>query len=153
MASVVIEGTESMKVLLVSKGDVFLERALNAVHGLGLASKAPEDFQKEFVQKGSKAAVEGFDVCIFENWAPDAWTDGGALFLGALPPVAGFSKEATPLKWPPIFDWDTAHPAMRYVNFGNVTIEEAQQWKVPKAAICAGAHFRAGSAAGDGISE
>jgi hypothetical protein len=60
-----------------------------------------------------------------------AWTDGGALFLGALPPISGFVKNEKPLEWPALIDWDTSHPVMRYVNFGNVTIKSAQSWKAP----------------------
>jgi len=129
----VVGSAEGVKLLLVTKGNYFLQKALGAIRGLTLSTTTPEDFAKQWDQKGPQA-VEAFDACVFDGYAPLAWSEGGALFLGALPPVAGFAKEPTPLEWPRIVDWDIAHPVMRYVNFGNVTVAEAQAWKVPKAA-------------------
>jgi len=129
----VVGSAEGVKLLLVTKGNYFLQKALSAIRGLALSNATPEDFAKEWDQKGPQA-VEAFDACVFDGYAPLAWNEGGALFLGAMPPVAGFAKEAKPLEWPRVVDWDIAHAVMRYVNFGNVTIAEAQAWKVPKAA-------------------
>jgi len=129
----VIGTAEGLKLLLVTKGNYFLQKALGAIRGLTLSTSTPEDFAKQWDQK-ARQAEEAFDVCVFDGYAPLAWSEGGALFLGAMPPVSGFVKEAKPLEWPQVVDWDIAHPVMRYVNFGNVTVAEAQAWKVPKAA-------------------
>ena len=51
-----------------------------------------------------------------------------------MPPLPGFVKDDKDLEWPEVVDWDTGHPVMRYVNFGNVTVSKAQKWKVPKTA-------------------
>ena len=132
-ASVVIADNESLKLLLVTKGNFFLEKALGAMRGVTLSTKLTDVFLKELADQGA-ALTDEFDACIFEGVAPVSWADGGALFMGAMPPVAGFVKNETPLKWPQIVDWDSAHPLMRYVNFGNVTVAEAESWKMPKAA-------------------
>ncbi len=132
-ASVVIADTESVNVLVVTKGNYFLERALAAMRGLTWKKVDPDVFLKEWEQKGQQA-VEQYDACIFDRVAPVSWTDGGALFLGVLPPVSGFVKNEKPIEWPRINDWDTSHPLMRYVTFGNVTIKTAESWSVPKAA-------------------
>ncbi len=132
-ASVVVEDSESINLLLVSKGNYFLERALAAMHGLKVKKVDPDVFLKEWEQKGQQS-VELFDACIFDRAAPVSWTDGGALFLGVMPPVTGFVKNEKPLEWPRINDWDSGHPLMRYVTFGNVTIKTAESWAVPKSA-------------------
>ena len=132
-ASVVIEDTESINVLLVSKDNYFLEKALASMRGVTVKKVDPDVFLKEWEQKGQQS-VELYDACIFDRVAPVTWTDGGALFFGVMPPVAGFVKNEKPLEWPRINYWDNDHPLMRYVSFGNVTIKTAQSWTVPKAA-------------------
>jgi Ca-activated chloride channel family protein len=133
VASVVIEDTESISLLLVSKENYFLEKALASMRGVTVKKVDPDVFLKEWEQKGQQS-VELYDACIFDRVAPVTWTDGGALFFGAMPPVAGFVKNEKPLEWPRINYWDSDHPLMRYVSFGNVTIKTAQSWTVPKAA-------------------
>ena len=127
----IVGAAEGVKLLLVTRGNYFLEKALSAVRGLTLTTMAPEELAKQWDQKAQQA-VEAFDACIFESAAPLNWTEGGALFLGAMPPVAGFVKGEKAVEWPGVLDWDITHPVMRYVNFGNVTVAEAQTWKVPK---------------------
>ena len=136
-ASVVVGTTSGIKLLLVSKGNgllkvnYFLEKALKALHGVTLTTMDADEFSKLWDQKGA-LALEGFDASVFDGAAPISWTDGGALFLGVLPPVSGFGKAEKPLEWPSVLDWDVSHPLMRYVNFGNVTVAKAQVWTVPK---------------------
>ena len=132
-AIVVVEDIESSNVLFVSKGNYFLERVLQSKSGLKWKRIEPDEFLKEWEQKGQQA-VDSYDVCIFDRVAPLSWTSGGALFLGVVPPVSGFVKGDKPLEWPPIVDWDSGHPLMRYVSFGNVTIKNAESWQVPKSA-------------------
>jgi len=133
-AQVVVGQAEGAKVLLVTKGNYFLEKALSSMRGVTVLTQSPEEFQKGWDQQ-AQASVEGYDLSIFENVAPLNWTDGGALFLGTMPPLPGFAKAEKPLvEWPRVVDWDVAHPVMRYVNFGNVTVAKGEAWKVPKTA-------------------
>jgi len=131
IASCVVGAAEGTKLLLVTKGNYFLEKALGAMKGVTITTMMPDDFAKLWDQKAQQA-VEAFDACIFEDTAPISWNEGGALFLGAIPPMPGFIKAEKPLEWPTVIDWDVSHPVMRYVNFGNVTVAKAQAWKVPK---------------------
>ena len=135
VAYAVISDTEGAQVLLVSKGNFFLEKALSSLRGATVSKLTPDAFNKEW-EGGSQKFQEKFDVVVFDGVAPLSWTDGGALFLGALPPAPGFSKhtDKPEMEFPPIVDWDTVHPVMRYVNFGNVTVAKAQRWVVPKTA-------------------
>lgn len=130
-AACVVGASEGTKLLLVTKGNYFLEKALGAMKGIAITTMLPGDFATLWDQKAQQA-VEPFDACIFEDTAPISWSEGGALFLGSLPPLPGFAKAEKPLEWPSVIDWDVSHPVMRYVNFGNVTVAKAQTWKVPK---------------------
>ena len=133
VAYVVVGSVEGVRLLLVSKGNYFLEKAFAAMRGVAVTQIPPEEFQKQWDLKG-KQSVENYDVCVFDEYAPISWQDGGALFMGALPPLPGFLKNDKPIKAPDVVDWDAGHPIMRYVNFGDVEIAEAQAWQVPKTA-------------------
>ncbi|HYG74741.1 MAG TPA: BatA and WFA domain-containing protein [Planctomycetota bacterium] len=130
-AHCVIGASEGTKLLLVSKGNYFLEKALGAMKGVSVTTMVPEEFQKLWDQKAQQA-VEPYDASIFEGMAPISWNEGGALFLGAMPPLPGYAKAEKPVEWPAVVDWDVSHATMRYVNFGNVTVAKAQAWTVPK---------------------
>jgi len=138
-ASVIAGSSEGVKLLVVSKENAFgklnyfLEKALTSMKGLTITTITPEEFQKQWDQQGQQA-IDNYDACVFDEFAPIAWPDGGAMFLGALPPVAGFVKGEKALEFPQVVDWDISHPVMRYVNFGNVTVAKSQQWTVPKTA-------------------
>jgi len=127
----VIGSSEGIKLLLVSKGNYFLEKALGSMRGITVTTMQPDDFQKQWDQKAQQS-VEAYDGCIFEGVAPISWTEGGALFMGSMPPLPGYAKAEKGLEWPTVVDWDVSHPTMRYVNFGNVTVAKAQAWTVPK---------------------
>src|SRR4029078_3925514 len=113
------------KILMVTKGNFFLEKALGSMRGVKLDLKQPDVFLKEYEEKGA-AMTDEYDACIFEGVAPVSWNDGGAIFIGVMPPGSGFVKGERPLTWPQTVDWDSAHPLMRYVNFGNVTVAETE---------------------------
>src|SRR5208283_2408850 len=66
MASVVIGASEGVNLLLATKGNYFLDKALNAIKGVTITTKTPEEFQKEWDQKGPQAA-EPYDVCVFDE--------------------------------------------------------------------------------------
>jgi hypothetical protein len=138
-ASVVVGSSEGVKLLVVSKEsgfgklNYFMEKALTAMKGMSIIVMPPDQFLKEWDQKGQQA-VDTYDAVVFDEVAPIAWPDGGAMFMGAMPPVPGFVKEEKNLEFPQVLDWDISHPIMRYVNFGNVTVAKAQAWKVPKTA-------------------
>jgi hypothetical protein len=138
-ASVVVGGIEGAQVLVVSapstnsRLNFFLDQALSAMRGLTITALTPEEFSSQWELKGAQM-LENFDVCIFDEFSPKAWTGGGAFFIGALPPLPDFKKEEGALDFPGITYWDLAHPIMRYVSFGNVTVAKSQIWSVPKQA-------------------
>jgi hypothetical protein len=138
-ASVVVGGYEGTQLLVVSapsantRLNFFLDKALGAMDGLTVTAMTPEEFAAQWDLKGNQL-VEAYDVCIFDECAPKSWTDGGAFFIGAIPPLPEFKKEEGTLEFPEIVYWDSLHPIMRYVTFGNVVIAKAEQWTVPKSA-------------------
>lgn len=119
-----------LRLLYVGEGNWFLERALSLVPGAVLERKTFAEFSEAWKQKG-ETAVGGYDVMIFERCAPPSFTAGGALFLAVLPPLSGFAAGDKKAKLPRIIDWDSGHPLLRYVGFGNVRVLETAVWKLP----------------------
>ncbi|MBI3831325.1 MAG: BatA domain-containing protein [Planctomycetes bacterium] len=133
-AQVVVGSSEGTKILFVSKGNYFIEKAFLAMRGFEVMKISPEEFEKSWTAKGA-LAVDGYDCVVFESCAPPKWEDGGAVIIGAMPPITGFkAKEPPKLEGPPIISWDDTHPVMRYINFGNVTVLKALAWQIPKIA-------------------
>lgn len=126
-AYAIVKPPRSRRVLLVSAGNYFLERALSQVPGraLELIKVTPDQYRPE-----AQA-----DLVIFDGVAPpaDSLVAGNYLFIRAMPPLPGFEdlgEESSPA----IFDWDVQHPVMRHVELGDVQIHNAKRYKLPKAA-------------------
>ena len=72
----VVRASEPRRALLVSKSNVFIERALSAINGLELYKTNPgEDIE------------EGFDLYIFDSYAPKKLPESGGILL--VDPAAG----------------------------------------------------------------
>ncbi len=124
-AFAVIKPPSARRVLLVSAGNYFLERALRQIPGRSL------ELVKISAAQYTPDAVA--DVVIFDGVAPPApLKPGSYLFINALPPVAGFS-EAGEEADPHIFDWSPQHPIMRYAELGDVQIRRAKKFNLPQA--------------------
>lgn len=134
-ANVVVGHAEDTNILFVTKGNYFMEKAFKTMRGAKVSKMVPEEFNKDWTARGT-AAVEEYDAVVFEQCVPPRWDDGGALFIGEVPPLPGFklNEEEKERKFPLVIDWDNVHPVMRYVNFGNIQVAKAPNWVVPKTA-------------------
>ena len=134
-AQAVIGLSEGTKILLVTNGNYFLEKAMTAMRDAIVAKRPTAAFQSEWDARGA-ASLENYDAVLFDGVAPAEWKDGGAVFLNVLPPLPGFKEEGQALAWPKtrILDWKGEHPVLRYVTFSNVLVMKARQWSVPKSA-------------------
>ncbi len=112
------------RVLLVSRGNTFLEKLLGVDNSLNFQFVAPEAWQP--------AMAEKFDAVIFDGFIPPDFdftaARGNLLFLKATP----FSTKAALLEQPVVTDVDSAHPAARLANLQNVTILRAQPLALPE---------------------
>lgn len=117
---------EPIRVLLVSDGNLFLDRALRsdpmvwkdpqgAIPTLNPAAFAPEDPQ-----------VRAADLIVLDRCAPDPLPAGNYLCFARAPALPGlkdlgFAREAK------ILDWDEAHPVARFVNFATLSLPSARR--------------------------
>jgi hypothetical protein len=117
---------EPIRVLLVSDGNLFLDRALRSDPLVwkdpqgGIPTLAPGSFAAEDPQ------VRAADLIVLDRCSPDPLPAGNYLCFArapALPGLAdkGFGREAR------ILDWDEAHPVARFVNFATLNLPSARR--------------------------
>ena len=113
------------RVLLVSKGNTFLEKLLGVDASVKFQFVAPETYQP--------AMSEKFEAVIFDGIFPAGFdldkSAGNFFFLNATP----FVGKGAPLDQPVVTDVDAAHPTTRLVSLQNVTILHAKPLELPAA--------------------
>lgn len=128
-AYVVLAPPQERKVVLVSQGNYFLERALRSLPGQSI------QLQRIAPSAWANRLAENYDLVIFENYAPASpLLPGQYLFINSVPPLAGFSSPGN-LTEPRILDWVTDHPLLRFVEFEDVTLRRALALDIPDTAL------------------
>ncbi len=115
-AIAVIPSPRPLRVLYVSPGNAFLEKALAADPQV-----QPEPGTLDSLEKAAQ-----YDVVILDNVPAKKVPAGRYLLFNTVP-------EGVPLEVlgrvdePPIIDWDRNHPAMRYLDLSKVVIQNAMR--------------------------
>lgn len=117
-ASIVSVMPRPVKVLLVSKGNRFLEKAIKGASGVQL-STAPQ----------LTDGTEGFDVVVLDDVIPVAWPRVNTLAIHTA--STNWFPGWETVKSPPVVDWKSAHPLLRFVSFDNVQVAETLGVKAP----------------------
>jgi Ca-activated chloride channel homolog len=121
-ASVVSVLPLPIKVLLVTAGNRFLEKALRAAAHVQLS-----------VAKTLTDPALQFDLVVLDNLTPAVWPSGNVLAFHTAKPdwFEGVSK----LEAPPIVGLKSSHPVLRFVSLDNVQIAESQAVRTPSWAV------------------
>src|SRR4029077_14370987 len=115
VAYAVLPPARKMSVLLVSPGNLFLEKVLRTDPQVPLEVRTPDQYQ------GGMAEA---DVVVIDSVSPPRVGPGRFVFVNGVPadvPIETLGR----IERPVIMDWDRAHPVMRHVEFAKVTIEDA----------------------------
>ena len=107
-----------IKILLASKGNRFLEKALRGVANTELAT----------VPYLSDAA-KGYDIVVLDGVLPGVWPEANMLAIQVH--GTNWFESVSQVPGPPIVDWRNNHPLLRYVNFDNVQVSESVAVKTP----------------------
>lgn len=116
-AALVLQPRRQVNVLLVTAGNLFLEKALNVDPRVSLAKTAP----------GAAAATAAprYDLVVLDGKAPERLPPRGRyLFIGtggAAAPVAITGRT----EHPSFLDWDRRHPVTRFLDLSSVQIARA----------------------------
>ncbi|HET8576409.1 MAG TPA: VWA domain-containing protein [Methylomirabilota bacterium] len=115
VAYAVIPPPRLIHVLLVSPGNLFLEKVLKTDPQVKLEVRKPEEYP---------GGMEGFDVVVVDSVSPPRVGSGRYILVNTVPPDVPLEVLGR-LDAPIIMDWDRQHPIMRQIDFAKVAIEDA----------------------------
>lgn len=113
----IVPPPHQLKVLLVTAGNLFLEKALRADPQVALEVKAPEAYQ---------GGMAGFDVVVLDGVAPPRIGPGRFVLVNTIPGDVPLERLGV-LEQPTILDWARQHPVMRFVDLSRVAVEQAMR--------------------------
>src|SRR5581483_6324913 len=109
------------KTLLVTSGNLFLEKLLRIIPGVELYRVDPRRY--------FALDTSSYDVVVFDNYLPETLPRGNVLALN--PPDSAFFPVVGQVNRPRITFWDKDHPLLRYVDLRDVGIAAARQLSAP----------------------
>ena len=121
-ASIVSSLPRPAKVLLVTRGNRLLEKALRAAPAVELA-----------VMDNLTDPATGFDLVVLDGVEPITWPERNVLAIKVRNPK--WVPEVQSLEAPAIVDWRSSHPVLRYAGFDNVQIVQSLAARVPPWAV------------------
>ncbi len=117
-ASVVSVLPRPVKVLLVTTGNRFIEKALNAIPNL-----------QTTITPSLATAADSYDLVVLDNVVPMVWPRANVLAIHV--PNTNWFPQIQTLEAPGIADWRAAHPLLRYATFENVQIRQSYAVRAP----------------------
>jgi Ca-activated chloride channel family protein len=111
-ASLVSLLPKPVKVLLVTRGNRLLEKALRAAANVQLA------VANDLTDSGTS-----FDFIVLDGVAPTVWPPGNVLAFRSA--KSDWVEEVVAVEAPVIVDWKSTHPLLRYAGFDNVQIVQS----------------------------
>jgi Ca-activated chloride channel family protein len=117
-ASIVSLLPKPINVLLVSRGNRFIEKALRATPNVQLA-----------ISTDSTDTAGAYDFVVLDDVTPAVWPSGNVLAIHVV--NTNWLEKVIHVEAPAIVDWRSAHPVLRYVTFDNVPIAESLAVKTP----------------------
>ncbi len=120
--SVVSRLPRPVKVLLVTCGNRFLERALVAAPNTEVA-----------VAADCSDPARDFDLVVLDNVLPAVWPEAHVLAIRAA--QAHWLEVTGRVEAPLIVDWRSTHPLLRFVSLDNVAVAESLAVKTPDWAV------------------
>jgi hypothetical protein len=128
----IIPPPRHVSVLLVTEGNLFLERLLPALP-IVLKVMTPAEYEKAKDEDLTVAGRSRYDVVIFDGHSTTRLAPGSYMFFGGVPQIEGVSA-GEPIRGGIVFNWDEGHPILRYVGIGGVKIYEWLEVKLPSEA-------------------
>ncbi len=121
-ASVVSLLPKPVNVLLVTRGNRLLERALRADSSVRLSVAT------DLTDSGA-----GFDFVVLDGVTPTVWPKGNVMAVHVV--NTNWLQDVIHLDAPPVVDWKVTHPLLRYVSFDNFEIARSLAAKPPSWAL------------------
>ena len=109
------------RVLLVTRGNVYLENVLADEPRLSLAVVSPEQYDPQV----------SADVYIFDRFAPPE-APGGPTLVFRPPDVEWLTRTLAVVEAPEVPGWNPAHPVLRFVALEDLRIDRAARIAMPE---------------------
>jgi len=103
-----------ISVLLVTAGNLFLQKALEVDPRVRVTQTTPTDY----------TGLGSFDVTVFDGWAPPHLAEGSYLLIHTAADNAPV-QVAGEVTTPSVVRWNDRHPLTRHVSFEDVAIADA----------------------------
>ncbi len=120
-ASVVSLLPQPVRVLLVTRGNRFLEKALAA---------AGPNVELTLAVDHSAADASRHDVVVLDDVVPSEWPKGNLIAIHVAP-TNWFEGSIVEIDSPPIVNWRNTHPLLRFVSFDSVQLAKSLSVKAP----------------------
>ena len=146
-ARMLLSPSRELRVLMVTTGNGYLELACQAAGIENLVQMAPDQFEKQdpkrlrrggwddaAVAGASGAAGEGFDVIVFDRYAPKDTPLINSLYFGVVPPLEGLERKDTRPDSPSnelITQWDRSSELLRNVELSDIPLRRPGRLVVP----------------------
>ena len=146
-ARTLLTPSRELRVLMVSAGNIYIERACKAIEIEHLIQMSPEQYEKQdprLLRRGgwddaavtgaTGAAGEGFDVIIFDRYAPRSAPPINALYFGVVPPLDGLERKDTRPESNAnelISQWDRSSDLLSNVELSDITLRRPGRLIVP----------------------
>ncbi|MEM0914244.1 MAG: VWA domain-containing protein, partial [Planctomycetota bacterium] len=136
----VLAPARRLRVLLVTRGNGFLERVIEGVGVRQLvvwgpekyATQDPETLRRGGWDEGGVAADEGFDAIVFDQVVPDEVPPVDSVYFGVAPPLEGLAIDGADDVRPQVMlDWERDDALMRYVALDDVVLGSRSRVAVP----------------------
>ena len=113
-----------VRVLLVTRGNRFLEKAL-ASAGPAVELSTATDYAP---------GDRGHDVVVLDDVVPSYWPTANLLAFH-IANTNWFEGPTGSIEGPPVVDWRNTHPLLRFVSFDNVLVAQAMSVRTPAWAV------------------
>lgn len=121
----VVDPLARTKVLLVTRGNRFLEGALTVNPAVRLTRHDPAWMQQRIGSGSADHDIASFDVVVLDRWAPPVALRHPGLLLVAPPSGAGGVRVTQTLRDPRVTAWLSSHPTLDKVRLDQVVVRQS----------------------------
>jgi hypothetical protein len=136
VATVVVPPPKNLRVLLVTDGNYFLEKAIHSLNLKDPVQTDPLAYEDSF-NRADDANPAKFDVILFDRYKPQKLPAAGAfMHFGTVPdglklkPVMEGDRFAT-VKGSDVLDWRRDHVLLRHLSLSKIQVAEMIRMQVP----------------------
>ncbi|UCG15483.1 MAG: VWA domain-containing protein [Phycisphaerales bacterium] len=129
----VVQPPRSTDVLLVTDGNLFLERVLPTLP-VRLTRMSPQEYESADDAEMLEATRSKYDVVIFDRHSTDRLPPGNYFFWGGVPDIEGVSAGEA-IADEVIVNWDETHPVLRHVAVENIQVFQWSRLTLPSEVV------------------